>query len=97
MVERLNKMEDVFSPLPMGAFYTIASIPVDNAEDFARWMLTDFRREGSTTMVTPAASFYKSPGFGKNHIRIAYVLEVSELEKALDNLEEGLRQYRSFH
>ena len=93
MVERLNKMEGVYSPLPMGAFYTIAEIPVDNAESFAKWMLTEFRYEGQTTMVTPAASFYKTPGKGVNHIRVAYVLEVPELEKALDVLERGLAEY----
>ena len=93
MVKRLNDMPGVYSPLPMGAFYTIAEIPVDNAESFAKWMLTDFRLEGQTTMVTPAASFYKTPGKGLNHIRVAYVLEVPELEKALDVLEKGLATY----
>lgn len=93
MVKRLNDMPGVYSPLPMGAFYTVAEIPVDNAESFAKWMLTDFRLEGQTTMVTPAASFYKTPGKGLNHIRVAYVLEVPELEKALDVLEKGLATY----
>ena len=93
MVKRLNDMPGVYSPLPMGAFYTIAEIPVDNAESFAKWMLTEFRHEGQTTMVTPAASFYKTPGKGLNHIRVAYVLEVPELEKALDVLEKGLATY----
>ena len=93
MIGRLNNMPGVYSPTPMGAFYTIAEIPVDNAEDFAKWMLTEFRHDGMTTMVTPAASFYKTPGAGTNHIRIAYVLEVPELEKALDVLEKGLAAY----
>lgn len=93
MLSRLNAMPGVFSPMPMGAFYTIAEIPVDDAESFARWMLTEFRKDGQTTMVTPAASFYKTPGKGKNHIRVAYVLEVPELEKALDVLECGLAEY----
>jgi len=92
-VKRLNEMEGVFSPLPMGAFYTIAEIPVDDAESFCRWMLSEFRVNGETTMVTPAASFYKTPGVGKNHVRIAYVLEVPELVKALNILEEGLKNY----
>jgi aspartate aminotransferase len=77
----------------MGAFYTVVEIPVDDAEKFAKWMLTDFRINGETTMVTPAASFYKTPGVGKNHIRVAYVLEVPELKKALHILEEGLKAY----
>ena len=77
----------------MGAFYTIAEIPVDDAEKFAQWMLESFRLDNETTMVTPAASFYKTPGTGHNHIRISYVLEVPEMEKALKILEEGLKQY----
>ncbi len=93
-VKALNEMPGVYAPLPMGAFYTVAELPVEDAEDFAKWMLTDFRLDGQTTMVTPAASFYKTPGIGRNHIRIAYVLEVPELEKALHILSEGLRQYR---
>ena len=63
-ISRLNAMEGVYSPTPMGAFYTIARIPVDDAEKFAKWMLTDFRLDGQTTMVTPAKSFYKTPGSG---------------------------------
>lgn len=93
MTGRLNSMPGVFSPTPMGAFYTIAEIPVDNSENFAKWMLNEFRMDGQTTMVTPAASFYKTPGKGLNHIRVAYVLEVPELEKALDVLESGLAAY----
>lgn len=93
MLKRLNAMPGVFSPVPMGAFYTIASIPVDNAENFAKWMLTEFRLDGQTTMVTPAASFLKTPGKGLNYIRVAYVLEIPELEKALDVLEAGLSRY----
>ena len=92
-LERLNKMEGVYSPVPQGAFYTIAEIPVDDAESFAKWMLTEFRVDNMTTMVTPAKSFYKTPGIGGNHIRLAYVLEVQELEKALNVLEAGLKAY----
>ena len=93
MIEGLNKIEGVFTPLPMGAFYTIAELPVDDTENFARWMLENFRIDNETTMVTPAASFYKTPGKGKNHARIAYVLEVEEMDKALKILEEGLKAY----
>ena len=93
MIERLNQMEGVYTPLPMGAFYTIAELPVDDTESFAKWMLENFRIDNETTMVTPAASFYKTPGMGKNHARIAYVLEVDELKKALHILEEGLKAY----
>lgn len=93
MIESLNRMEGVFTPLPMGAFYTIAELPVDDTENFARWMLETFRIDNETTMVTPAASFYKTPGKGKNHARIAYVLEIDEMKKALHILEEGLKAY----
>lgn len=93
MIEGLNRIEGVFTPLPMGAFYTIAELPVDDTESFARWMLETFRVNNETTMVTPAASFYKTPGQGKNHARIAYVLEVDEMKKALHILEEGLKAY----
>ena len=93
MINRLNRIEGVFTPLPMGAFYTIAELPVDNTEKFARWMLEEFRVNNETTMVTPAASFYKTPGKGINHARLSYVLEVPEMEKALDILEAGLKAY----
>ena len=93
MINGLNKIEGVFTPLPMGAFYTIAELPVDDVESFARWMLESFRIDNETTMVTPAASFYKTPGKGLNHARIAYVLEVPEMKKALHILEEGLKAY----
>ena len=93
MIERLNQIEGVFTPMPMGAFYTIAELPVDNTESFARWMLEEFRVNGETTMVTPAASFYNTPGKGINHARLSYVLEVPEMVKALDILEAGLKAY----
>ena len=93
MIEGLNRMEGVYTPLPMGAFYTIAELPVDDTEKFARWMLENFRIDNETTMVTPAASFYKTEGMGKNHARIAYVLEIDEMKKALHILEEGLKAY----
>ena len=93
MIERLNQIEGIFTPMPMGAFYTIAELPVDNTESFARWMLEEFRVNGETTMVTPAASFYKTPGKGINHARLSYVLEVPEMVKALDILEAGLKAY----
>ena len=93
LIDGLNKIPGVYSPIPMGAFYTIAELPVDDTENFARWMLETFRINNETTMVTPAASFYKTPGMGKNHARIAYVLEVDEMKKALHILEEGLKAY----
>lgn len=93
MVDGLNAIPGVYSPRPMGAFYTVAEMPVDDGERFARWMLEEFRIDGETVMVTPAASFYKTPGFGRNHVRIAYMLEVPKIKRALHILEEGLKAY----
>ncbi len=93
MIERLNSMEGVFTPLPMGAFYTIAELPVDDTESFARWVLENFRIDNETTMITPAESFYITPGMGRNQARIAYVLEIDEMKKALNILEEALKAY----
>ncbi len=93
MIDGLNRIEGVFTPLPMGAFYTIAELPVDDTEKFAKWTLENFRIDNETVMITPAESFYKTQGKGKNQARIAYVLEVPELEKALLILEEALKAY----
>lgn len=92
-IEALNKMEGVFSPMPNGAFYTIADLPVDNAEDFARWLLTEFRINNETVMITPAAGFYTNKEKGMKQVRIAYILAVPELKKAMHILEEGLKAY----
>ena len=94
-VRMLNAIPGVKASMPYGAFYTIAELPIDNAEDFCRWMLEEFSYEGATTMVTPAAAFYKTPSEGKNQVRVAYVLEVGELEKAINTLAQGLKQYLS--
>ena len=92
-VEALNAMPGVYSPMPYGAFYTVAELPVDDAGEFAKWLLTDFRKDNETLMITPAASFYKTPGVGANHARIAYVLEVPQLRRAMDLLAEALTEY----
>ncbi|MBQ2526433.1 MAG: pyridoxal phosphate-dependent aminotransferase, partial [Bacteroidales bacterium] len=77
------------------AFYTLASLPVEDAEDFCRWCLTDFEYEGATVMMAPAAGFYSTPGLGKNEVRIAYVLCVEDLAKALECLKHALEEYNS--
>ncbi len=92
-VEELNKMEGVYCPKPLGAFYTVAELPVDDASIFAKWLLTEFRIDNETVMITPAESFYRTPGVGRNHARIAYVLEVPQLRRAMSILAEALRQY----
>lgn len=92
-IKGLNEIPGVYSPVPEGAFYTVASLPVDDAEAFCRWMLTDFRLNGETVMMAPAAGFYETPGLGKNQVRMAYVLEKEELAKALKVLKAGLEAY----
>lgn len=93
-IETLNKIEGVMSPLPGGAFYTIAKLPVDDAEDFSRWLLSDFEHNNETVMLAPASGFYSSPGAGKNQVRIAYVLKKEDLKNALECLKEGLMAYK---
>ena len=95
IVDALNKINGVFVPKPKGAFYCVAKLPVDDAEDFAKWMLEEFDYQGRTIMVAPAAGFYSTAGSGKNEVRIAYVLEIPELEKAVKILEEGLKAYNA--
>ncbi|WP_020612515.1 pyridoxal phosphate-dependent aminotransferase [Sediminispirochaeta bajacaliforniensis] len=93
-VEALSKIDGVVVKKPEGAFYLIAQLPVDDAEAFAIWLLRDFRLNGATTMVAPAAGFYASPGLGKNQIRIAYVLNREALGNAIHIIDEGLKEYR---
>lgn len=90
----LNRIPGVYSPLPDGAFYTVASLPVDDAEDFCRWLLTDFRMDGETLMMAPAAGFYSTPGLGRNQVRMAYVLKKEDLARALELLQAALERYR---
>jgi aspartate aminotransferase len=93
MIDMLNKIPGVFTPKPMGAFYTVASLPVDDAEKFAKWMLEEFNYKGETTMVAPAAGFYATPNTGTNQVRLAYVLKVEDIQHAIKCLEEGLKAY----
>ena len=93
LIEGLNNIPGVFTPMPMGAFYTVARLPVDNADKFCAWLLSDFEFNGSTLMLAPASGFYSTPGMGLDEVRIAYVLEKHELEKALVVLEKALEVY----
>lgn len=93
VVARLNNIEGVICPMPKGAFYAIAQLPVDNAEKFCQWLLEEFSHEGSTVMFAPAAGFYSTPGMGMKEIRIAYVLNENDLNKAMDCLEIALVEY----
>ena len=78
----------------MGAFYLMASLPVDNADKFQRWLLEDFSDNGDTVMFAPGAPFYETPGKGINEVRIAYVRKQEELERALDVLAKGIAVYQ---
>jgi len=93
LVEGLNKIEGVYCPKPNGAFYTTVKLPVDDAETFAQWILTDFEHENQTVMVAPAAGFYSTPGLGKNEVRIAYVLKKEDLVNAIECLRIALEAY----
>ena len=93
LVELLNKIPGVKCPMPKGAFYAVAELPVDDADVFAQWMLEHFEYENQTVMMAPASGFYASPGLGKKEVRIAYVLEKKAIIKAVKCLEQGLLQY----
>ena len=93
LVEGLNKIKGVICPKPKGAFYAIAQLPVDNAEKFAQWLLEEFDHNNETLMVAPAAGFYSTEGEGYNQVRIAYVLNLASLKKAIICLEEALKIY----
>jgi len=95
LVEGLNKIKGVHTPMPNGAFYTIAQLPIDDADKFCAWMLSDFSYEGQTVMMAPATGFYSDHANGRNQVRLAYVLEKGELEKALVVLAKGLEKYNS--
>lgn len=93
LVDGINKIPGCYSPIPMGAFYTVASLPVDDADDFCEWCLREFSYEGETVFMAPASGFYTTPGKGKNEVRLAYVLNREELGKALKVLSKALDAY----
>lgn len=95
LVDGLNKIPGVYSPIPMGAFYTVAKLPVEDADDFCAWCLSDFSYEGETVMMAPASGFYSTPGLGKDEVRIAYVLKKEDLQRAIFLLEKALEAYNS--
>ena len=93
LINGLNKIPGVFSPTPMGAFYTMVQLPVDDAEKFCIWCLTDFSYEGQTIMMAPGSGFYTNPEEGRNQVRMAYVLNKDDLGKALIVLAKALEEY----
>jgi aspartate aminotransferase len=93
IVKRLNNMPGVFCPNPGGAFYAMASLPIDNADVFCQWLLESFNYNGATLMLAPATGFYGTEGLGKNEVRLAYVLNVDAINQAMDCLGKALEVY----
>lgn len=93
LVNRLNAIPGVFCPLPGGAFYTIARLPVADTDAFCQWLLESFSYQGATVMLAPASGFYGTPGLGKNEVRLAYVLNTTDINAAMDVLEKALEAY----
>jgi len=93
LVSRLNKIPGVFCPNPGGAFYAMASLPVDDSDVFCQWLLESFSYNNQTVMLAPAGGFYGTKGLGKKEVRLAYVLNAEDLDKAMDCLEKALEQY----
>ena len=92
-VERLNAMDGVLCPTPGGAFYAIARLPIDDSDKFCQWLLESFHLNNETVMLAPATGFYSTPGLGKNEVRIAYVLNKNDINKAMDCLDAALKVY----
>ena len=95
LIDGLNRIPGCYTPIPMGAFYTVAKLPVDDAEKFCAWCLSDFNYEGETVMMAPASGFYSTPGLGRDEVRIAYVLKKEDLQRAIFLLEKALEAYNS--
>ena len=103
LIDGVNKIEGCYTPMPMGAFYTVAQLPVEDTEDFCAWCLTDFcwkdektpeGKAGETLMMAPAAGFYSTPGMGRDQVRLAYVLNKNDIRRALFLLEKALEKYK---
>lgn len=95
LIDGLNRIPGCYTPIPMGAFYTVAQLPVDDAEKFCEWCLTDFNYEGETIMMAPASGFYSNPELGRNQVRLAYVLNMDDLRRALIVLGKALEAYNN--
>jgi aspartate aminotransferase len=93
LVKRLNQMEGVLCPNPGGAFYVIAKLPIDDGDRFCQWLLESFDYKNETVMLAPASGFYNTKGLGKNEVRLAYVINNEEIDRAMDCLEESLKVY----
>jgi aspartate aminotransferase len=93
VVNSINKIEGAFCPNPKGAFYVVARLPIDDSDKFCQWLLEDFSYRGETVMLAPASGFYSTEGMGKDEVRISYVLNVEELARSMECLDEALKVY----
>ena len=93
LIDGINRIPGCYSPIPMGAFYTVVKLPVDDADKFCQWCLSEFSYEGATVFMAPASGFYTTPGLGHNEVRMAYVLNKEDLAQALKVLAEALKAY----
>ncbi|MBE6322603.1 MAG: pyridoxal phosphate-dependent aminotransferase [Bacteroidales bacterium] len=93
LIDGLNRIPGVYSPIPMGAFYTMAKLPVDDTDKFCTWCLNEFEYEGQTVFMAPGSGFYTTPGLGKDQVRIAYAINKEDISKALVVLEKALEAY----
>ncbi len=93
LIDQINKIPGCYTPIPMGAFYTVVRLPVDDADKFCQWCLDEFEYEGQTIFMAPASGFYTTPGMGHDEVRMAYVLEKEELGKAMTVLRKALEAY----
>ncbi len=92
-INALNEIDGVFSPMPMGAFYSMVSLPIDDSDRFCQWMLEEFEHKGATVMMAPASGFYSTQGIGNNQVRVAYVLNREDLKEAVECLKVALDVY----
>jgi aspartate aminotransferase len=92
-INALNQLEGVYSPMPMGAFYSMIQLPIDDSDRFCQWMLEEFEHKGATVMMAPASGFYSTPGIGNNQVRVAYVLNREDLKEAVECLDVALKIY----
>ena len=93
LIDQINQIPGCYTPIPMGAFYTVVKLPVDDADEFCRWCLEKFDYEGETVFMAPASGFYTTPGMGKDQVRMAYVLKKDDLARAMLVLRKALEAY----
>jgi len=93
LIDALNRIPGCYTPIPMGAFYTVARLPIDDADRFCAWLLDEFEYEGQTVMIAPASGFYTTPGVGRDEVRLAYVISKDKLAKAMEVLRKALEVY----